>query len=601
MNRFINSKYSKKLVVQPDSKYLAGNAGSAGEKFRSYSLQLAGNDHIGLQFSPKNGGGWDVFAISNKKSYLKDDDLNWLFKGVIKQEKHEFFQMQASSGDDSKIYAVRVPSAKEFKYDYENRYQSCYTGELLDLMAECGAGMQLLFGNGKGIALIIVKGNMPMRLRSLISMFFCESIPRPLDNTGEEEYGSDNVFLCMLTRNILTELGERAGKDQIYEDDKFLDDIAQIDDDLEFFEDPDESENGIRKEKDDPSVNQVLIEDMEFSVRTYNCLKRAGINNAEQLVRMTENEVLNIRSMSSKCLEEIKTRLMEKFGMTLAVPEHKSYLAQLDELVGLDDVKEQVRRIVAFARMKKDFADRGDDNLSIALNMSFVGNPGTAKTTVARILAGIFYEIGLVENDDLIEVGRSDLVGEYVGKTAIKVEKVFQKARGRVLFIDEAYALVDGYSNSFGDEAINTLVQQIENHRKETIVIFAGYPDKMEKFLSRNPGLRSRVPFCIEFKDYEAETLVKIAEKEAESFGFEIAPDAKEKMLSLCTEAAKSPEFGNGRFSRNIIEHALIDYAARAYGSDITGSAPEHVLNAGDISLPLNMKKAEPQKKFGFI
>lgn len=143
----------------------------------------------------------------------------------------------------------------------------------------------------------------------------------------------------------------------------------------------------------------------------------------------------------------------------------------LDELVGLGEVKAQIKRLAAFVKMKQAMADKEGAAVPIVLNMEFVGNPGTAKTTVARIVAGILHEIGLLPTSELVEVGRADLVAKYVGQTAEKVKEVFQKAKGKLLFIDEAYALTDCWENSYGDEVINTIVQEMENNREDTVVI----------------------------------------------------------------------------------------------------------------------------------
>ncbi|MBR3247038.1 MAG: AAA family ATPase [Clostridiales bacterium] len=479
-------------------------------------------------------------------------------------------------------------------------YQSRHTGELLDLLYECGASMQILAGRNKGLVLISVSGDMPLRLRSQLTSYFCGFRPVPLSKLAKDDLATDNTFLGLFVWNLLTELGERTGKyldpgliEDDLDDDLFMDDGSDLETDLY-------SDESGADMKDKASLENVTIEEMEFSVRTYNCLKRAGINTAEQLSRMTGSDIRAVRLIGNKGFEEVVKKLKDMFGIDPAAAEKKDYLGQLESLAGLEDVKEQVRRIVAFARMKKAFADNGKDDLSIALNMSFLGNPGTAKTTVARILAGIFYEIGLTRYDDVVEVGRAGLVGEYVGKTALKVESVFERAKGKVLFIDEAYSLADSYSNSFGDEAINTLVQQMENNRMDTVVIFAGYPDKMESFLSRNPGLRSRIPFSVEFKDYDVDTLVRIAEIKASDYGFGITAEAKGKINALCKEAVKISEFGNGRFCRNLVENALIQFAARNFEGECD-TVPEALLDAEDFSLPLNLKKPEPAKKFGFV
>ena len=244
------------------------------------------------------------------------------------------------------------------------------------------------------------------------------------------------------------------------------------------------------------------------------------------------------------------------------------YRQMLEELIGLHAAKEQVKCIAAFARMQKAMKEQGKAPLPLALNMEFAGNPGTAKTTVARIMAGIFHEIGLVSDGKPVEVGRADLIGEYVGQTAPKVQGVFNRAKGRVLFIDEAYSLVEERNGCYGDEAINTIVQEIENRRDETIVIFAGYPDKMKELFAKNPGLRSRVPFRIHFEDYSADELYRICEMEAKKRGFCIAPEAEKKMREICALATENPELGNGRFCRNLVEKSVLKFASRLFGDD---------------------------------
>ena len=261
---------------------------------------------------------------------------------------------------------------------------------------------------------------------------------------------------------------------------------------------------------------------------------------------------------------------------------------RLQGLIGLTEAKEVMDKALGFFKMQKLFADRGINTDQPSMHMVFTGNPGTAKTTVARLFAEVMRDNGLLSRGDLIEVGRADLVGKFVGHTAPLVKAAFARAKGGVLFIDEAYSLVDDRSGMYGDEAINTIVQEMENNREDTIVIFAGYPDKMEGFLDRNPGLRSRIAFHIPFADYSPDELCAIATHIADEQKLTITEEAQDKLRRVFATACKQNDFGNGRYARNLIEKAKMAQANRLMAGDLTAITDEqlHTLCAADIEEP---------------
>lgn len=198
----------------------------------------------------------------------------------------------------------------------------------------------------------------------------------------------------------------------------------------------------------------------------------------------------------------------------------------------------------------------------IGMHMVFQGNPGTAKTTVARIMARIFKEKGILSKGDLIEVGRANLVEKYVGQTAPNVKSYFEKAKGSVLFIDEAYSLADGEGKgSYGTEAINTIVQEMENNRDDVVVIFAGYKKEMKEFLKVNSGLSSRISFFVDFPDYSDDELFEILTKMAKDNHYTLADDVRSAFENYINSTVTS--IGNGRFVRNAFERARIRQSSR--------------------------------------
>ncbi len=242
--------------------------------------------------------------------------------------------------------------------------------------------------------------------------------------------------------------------------------------------------------------------------------------------------------------------------------DHRSAYKKLMDMVGVNDVKKIVNQIIAMHKMQKMRMKTGLKKQNASLHMIFTGTPGTAKTTVARLLAEILKAERLVESGSFVECGRVDLVGKYVGWTAKTVKDKFKEANGGILFIDEAYALVDD-SHSFAEEAINTIVQEMENNRNDVIVIFAGYPEKMERFLNKNEGLRSRIAFHLDFPDYSPKELDKILELLAKERDATMSDGARAKAHDVFEHVVSQPEFGNGRFVRNLLEQAMLNQALR--------------------------------------
>ncbi len=235
---------------------------------------------------------------------------------------------------------------------------------------------------------------------------------------------------------------------------------------------------------------------------------------------------------------------------------------ELQKMIGLNEIKEVVDEIIDSARIQKMRSNMGMDSYKTSLHMVFTGNPGSAKTTVARLITQIFTKEGILRTGKYVECGRADLVGRYVGWTAKTVRSKFREAKGGILFIDEAYSLVDD-SNSFGDEAINTIVQEMENHRDDVIVIFAGYPNKMKDFLDKNEGLRSRIAFHLDFPDYNADELVGIIKLMAEQKGYKLNKEIESRCHDIFDMAVRQKEFGNGRYARNLLEQAIIAQSRR--------------------------------------
>jgi len=278
----------------------------------------------------------------------------------------------------------------------------------------------------------------------------------------------------------------------------------------------------------------------------------------------------------------------------------ESILAELDRMVGLGVVKASVRRLIAVQSFNVARRAAGLPEVKASHHLVFTGTPGTGKTTVARLVARLYRTIGVLSKGQLVEASRADLIAGYVGQTALKVQEVVRKSIGGILFIDEAYALAPEGPWDFGNEAIATLVQMMEEHRRDLAVIAAGYPEEMQRFIESNPGLRSRFTTYIEFPDYTADELVSIFETMARQAQVTLAAGVVDAARRLFAAKLGEPNFGNGRYARSLFEDAYANMAARAYADGKIERTEIEDLVLVDMPAPEDGHRFMHQQRIGF-
>ncbi len=329
-----------------------------------------------------------------------------------------------------------------------------------------------------------------------------------------------------------------------------------------------------------------------------NLIERAAQNQSVRLLAARENAE-NIRRKELFLIVKDDISILEE--SLKSGREIDTARKELDEMIGLSSVKTIINKAIAGFKLKKVCMDKGIRKENPSLHMVFTGNPGTAKTTVARLFAEIMKDEKVLPSGNFVEAGRADFVGDHVGATAPLVKKKFKEAQGGVLFIDEAYSLLDNYENGFGDEAINTLVQEMENHRDDVIVIFAGYSDQMQQFLDRNPGMASRIAFHVKFEDYSTQELCDITRLLLSRKQMIITDAAMEKLKKIYESVRDDKDFGNGRFVRKILEEAEMNLAERVAQLDESKLTTKLITTIEERDIPeSDVNKQHKKKQIGF-
>ncbi|SFA75835.1 stage V sporulation protein K [Lentibacillus halodurans] len=261
--------------------------------------------------------------------------------------------------------------------------------------------------------------------------------------------------------------------------------------------------------------------------------------------------------------------------------------AEFSSFIGMRQLKRTIKEIYATIIINEKRNEMGLTGSKQVLHMLFKGNPGTGKTTVARKLARMYFEMNLLSKGHFIEAERADLVGEYIGQTAQKTRAIIQKAMGGILFIDEAYSLARGGEKDFGKEAIDTLVKHMEDHHNDFVLILAGYPYEMERFLTLNPGLKSRFPFILDFQDYDIDQLTKIAKQMLQSREYELTKEAEWKLRTHLYKQKQQTQynFANARYIRNVIEQSIRLHAVRLLNKETFSVDDLIYLTGDDLSL----------------
>lgn len=353
------------------------------------------------------------------------------------------------------------------------------------------------------------------------------------------------------------------------------------------------------------SYDKCASECKKFMMRFPNAPETPEVRNlAQQLSKGNTQYKFNVEKARATSTTPPKITPKEKKVGEMSEEERQAKLQQelnkLQELIGLSSVKNEVLSIVStleYERKRQATLGKSDEPTEKqSFHMMFSGNPGTGKTTVARILGNIFHLAGVIEKPDVVEVDRSGLVGEFIGSTAVKTGKVIKEAMGGVLFVDEAYALASGGETDFGREAIDALIKAMEDNRDNFIVILAGYKDEMRDLMKLNPGLSSRISIQVNFDDYNDEELVDIATFMLDKQDYNLTDDSKRAFIEVINNERVDEHFGNARTVRNIIEKAIRKKAVDLGGREASKEEYE-LLTPEDFGVDVSLTTEQKVEK----
>jgi SpoVK/Ycf46/Vps4 family AAA+-type ATPase len=343
----------------------------------------------------------------------------------------------------------------------------------------------------------------------------------------------------------------------------------------------DKRQKGLTTNESDNACYQFINSLIKKDSKKFHDLGLIAFRDFKSLVlRKLKNEDDGLSVFDLEFSTKAKVKELNKVDIDNAIEEFNKQLAQL---VGIENVKQEITTLINLAKINLIKKQKGIKVPNVTKHLVFTGNPGTGKTTVARLLAEIYHKLGLLSKGQFIETERSQLVGEYVGHTAPKTKKVIESAKGGILFIDEAYSLATERKNDFGNEVIETLLKLMEDYRDDLIVVVAGYPEKMKSFLASNPGLNSRFATKIQFNDYTTPQLIEIFELFAMEYDYQIEKAALKKLTKKLDGIKIQENFGNAREVRNIFDQAIKNQANRLSNKNQIEDKELSILTALDI------------------